>query len=345
MPSETPTSRPKPMVDSQGGMSAVDETLEQGVTREKRRTSMQRNDSLDLLRSVSAFGIVWFHIVDAPARDIGYTGLVVFVLLSVALSQTSTSAVNLSQFALRRFRRLAPPWAFWCVIYLPVFAYRIATGGLTLEELGPSWLLVGTSVHLWYLPFAFFAGIGSVSLRQSLISMPSRGGSLVIALAGTALLAFSASVVGSVSQIAPIPQWIYAAPSILFGLAIGVIVQQSQRRHQVALFAGVIGVLWLTCIGLWLQGVRSVVPQYALGVPLVCCAYLWPARGHRALKAWGDLSFGIYLIHPLVSSVLEHALLTPLDVEISPIPRILLVYGLSLTATYGIRKTPIRRFC
>ena len=204
---------------------------------------------------------------------------------------------------------------------------------------------MGTYIHLWYLPFAFLAGIGSVSLRQSLTSMPTRGGSLGIALAGTALLAFSASVVGSVSPIAPIPQWIYAAPSILFGLAIGVIVQQSERRHQVALFAGVIGVLWLTCIGLWLQGVRAAVPQYALGLPLVCCAYLWTARGHPTLKAWGDLSFGIYLIHPLLSSLLERALLTPFDVEMPPIPRILLVYGLSLAATYGIRETPIRRFC
>ena len=138
MPSETPTSRSEPTVDSQDDISAGGKTLEQGVTRKRRRPSTQRNDSLELLRSVSAFGIVWFHIVDAPARDIGYTGLVVFVLLSVALSQTSTSAVNLRQFALRRFRRLAPPWAFWCVIYLPIFAYRIATGGLPLEELGPS---------------------------------------------------------------------------------------------------------------------------------------------------------------------------------------------------------------
>ena len=306
---------------------------------------MQRNASLDLLRSVSAFGIVWFHTVDAPVRDIGYTGLVVFLLLNVALSQTSTRAVNLKQFARRRFRRLASPWAFWCLIYFPLFAYRIATGGLPLDELGPSWLLVGTSIHLWYLPFAFIAGVGSVFLQQSLPSMRSRGGSLGLALAGTVLLAFCASAIGLVSPIAPFPQWIYAAPSILFGLAIGVIVQQAERRDQVALFAGVVGVLWLTCMGLWLQGVPIAAPQYALGLPLVCCAYLWPARGHPTIKAWGDLSFGIYLIHPWVGSLLKQALLKAFDVEMTPVPRILLVYGVSVAATYGIRKTRFRRFC
>ena len=41
----------------------------------------------------------------------------------------------------------------------------------------------------------------------------------------------------------------------------------------------------------------------------------------------GEIStFGIYLIHPLVDSLLEQALLKPFDVEMTPVPRIPLVH-------------------
>lgn len=60
---------------------------------------MKVRQDIEILRVLSAFGIVWFH-SGAPGRAFAYSGLVIFIILSVYLSQHGNQHIS-TRFRIR----------------------------------------------------------------------------------------------------------------------------------------------------------------------------------------------------------------------------------------------------
>jgi surface polysaccharide O-acyltransferase-like enzyme len=109
-----------------------------------------RNGFVDYCRLVAAFGIVWFH-TEAPGYRVAYTGLPFFLVLLALPSRMSLAD---------RARRLLLPLLIWSVVYALFRAWNAAEQGQALFGWWKPWMpLVGTSIHLWFLPFAFLVAL------------------------------------------------------------------------------------------------------------------------------------------------------------------------------------------
>jgi hypothetical protein len=73
-----------------------------------------RNGTIDLLRCLSAFGVVWFH-AGAPAADFALAGLAVFFLLLVLFHPPGPLSV--APVIKSRADRLLRPWLAWSAIF------------------------------------------------------------------------------------------------------------------------------------------------------------------------------------------------------------------------------------
>jgi hypothetical protein len=83
---------------------------------------MKRNQAIECLRIVSAFGIVWFH-SGLVGHAFAYSGLIVFLILAAYYATTAipTQEKDFND----RVVRLIFPWAFWFVIYAIANIVRI----------------------------------------------------------------------------------------------------------------------------------------------------------------------------------------------------------------------------
>lgn len=107
------------------------------------------------MRIVAAFGIVWFH-MQAPGLPPGLQPLPPFLMLAGALSFRSAARETPLAFWLSRARRLLGPWLLWCLVCPAVDAWRFGwREALTLDQ--PLSLLIGPSIHLWFLPVLLLA--------------------------------------------------------------------------------------------------------------------------------------------------------------------------------------------
>lgn len=112
---------------------------------------MRINSGIEALRLISAFLVVWFHAGLSFGHEISYSGLIVFVVLSVHFSFTS-HVIGVRY--LDRFQRYLYPWLVWSLFYgvANVYSFKpfidLSRGQLYL-------VLSGTHIHLWYLPYMF----------------------------------------------------------------------------------------------------------------------------------------------------------------------------------------------
>ncbi|OOY29401.1 hypothetical protein BMI90_03920 [Thioclava sp. L04-15] len=157
---------------------------------------MGRNATIDYLRLIAAFAIVWFH-ANAPGHSIAYAGLAFFLVL---LGMPSRAGIA------DRARRLLRPFLVWSVIYGAArIALSLARGEPSFDWVEPSMLFTGTQLHLWFLPFAFVVGqIYRVITSNHLV--------MAIPIAGAAL----ALIFAQVNQ-PPFAQWLYGIVPIGLG--------------------------------------------------------------------------------------------------------------------------------
>jgi fucose 4-O-acetylase-like acetyltransferase len=111
---------------------------------------MEKRQDIELLRILSAFGIIWFH-VEPYGRELAYSGLVIFLVIGFYF-QPGRSEKQRSP--LGRARRLLIPWVAWFLFYGVFNVLRGLPFLETSHGLVAGWL-TGTSIHLWYLPFVF----------------------------------------------------------------------------------------------------------------------------------------------------------------------------------------------
>lgn len=255
------------------------------------RATPGRRQDIELLRIVSAFGIVLFH-SGSDVTGIGYSGLVVFLVLSTYFSAAHpTRESSFGRILAKRSLRLLVPWAFWMLAY----GIRNHFVGRNILETDRGWfngILAGTQIHLWFLPYLFVASVALdwISSRVKRASSGWFAGVAAIALLATAAIW---------------RPWAerYGYPSVqychgLAGLFGGVFLANfreldpSSRR---LLLAGLLGSAALA-LG---RGVDGVGIPYSVGLALCSWFVLRPWRfaDRWNVRPVSDCMFGVYLVH------------------------------------------------
>lgn len=259
------------------------------------------------LRVVAAYGIVWFHAA-APERHIGYAGLPAFLMMSFFLLGISPKQPEWSTYLQRRTVRLLLPWLIWSAVYWGLArAPQVLAGAPPQLEVSLGGLLTGGKLHLWYLPAAFLGallvGAGRRALHHYSMGSVALGG--VLCLAALVWLRTQLMVAGTSPVASPWGQWLFAAPSLPVAL---VIARAAALQDPEAVRRWVGGTVVVAC-ALWLvlPATTDQVVSYLVALPLFGLAVCVPVARSRALERAAELTLGIYILHPLMGSLLARA--------------------------------------
>jgi surface polysaccharide O-acyltransferase-like enzyme len=303
----------------------------------------ERLASIDLLRIMAVVGIIWFHTGGAPYVQIGYAGLPMFLLIYFSLVTKQSRLHATSQFLRRRWDRLLKPWLFWSVVYgvcrLVKAAYTMDVSSIE-RMLSLETVLVGTSIHLWYLPYAFASGLFIHVLNRRTVRISDTLVVLAAALTGAFVLAACTVGLHAYELARPLPQWEFGLAAIPLGLAIGRSLAIPSRRVQMLLLSVICATTLGTCAILTSFHLDSTAIPYGLAMVFVCLAYGWQVNGNGLIATLAPLTFGIYLLHPLVMYGLPHFLAA----QGHHAAFIALTACISSAVTWGLMQTPLRRF-
>ncbi|MDB5661222.1 MAG: hypothetical protein JWS10_3837 [Cypionkella sp.] len=252
-----------------------------------------RNGSIDLLRGLAAFGIVWFH-AKAPQASLGLSGLTVFLLLLIVMN--ASPLIPFERAVADRANRLLRPWVVWSAIYaLAKTAQAMHSNHPLSDEFSSSMLLCGPALHLWFLPFSFFAlvALSGLERRVSLQTRGFFGFSLVLCL-------FALPVSDSLANATlghPLLEWAAAIPPLVIGVALRSAGSSPVRQcivlsAAILSFAGVFGTSGEAPIGV------------LIGLVLVLLALNFSIPDTSASRWVAFMSMAIYLMHPIFLSPL-----------------------------------------
>lgn len=264
---------------------------------------MSRNATLDYARFLASLGIVLFH-AKAPGASIGYAALPFFMMTLILLSAPGMASQPFRLFAVNRARRLLGPWLLWSIVYGLLKLLDVAVSGHPLGSEFALWmLLTGPALHLWFLPFAFIACLAIYPVARRLMrSNPIAGLAIVCALA-LASQAFQSSQ----EFLTPFSQWFFVLPSAIFALAFATGQNAGSTATPIVLAMLAAGglVICSTVFG-WTTGLF----QFGLATGVLGLCLLFPLQETALSRLAADVSLGIYLVHPLMISVLTRV--TPL---------------------------------
>jgi peptidoglycan/LPS O-acetylase OafA/YrhL len=299
--------------------------------------------NIDRLRILAAVGIVWFHTEGAPGRRIGYAGLPIFLLVFFSLITIHSETERTTTFLKRRWDRLVKPWLFWSVVYgmcKLVNAVRMGEANPLHDILSAKVLVTGTSIHLWYLPYAFVLGFMAHVVGRRAAQTRPIGTTLLAAAVGILTLIGGAVGVSGYLSTEPFPQWAFGLAALPLGYAIGKCVTLPQSGIRKPLLLAICLAASATCLLLSLTGHAGLGIPYGISLVLVCLAYFRHGHADVLVAKVAPLTFGIYLIHPLVAYGMS--ILFPSN------PHYTVLIGanvcVSALLTLGLRETPVRRF-
>lgn len=150
---------------------------------------------LDAARVLATLGIVWVHVAEVQKQPpmyntLGRFGTSFYILAAIFLASRShlyrpeTRTVDVAK---RRAQRLLIPYLLWSALYAIFYICTMRPQGHPWEAITRHWgILFGTAPHLWFLPFAFVAGVLASLLVPRLLKLP---GWLLIYGGGLATLA------------------------------------------------------------------------------------------------------------------------------------------------------------
>ncbi|MBY0467402.1 MAG: acyltransferase [Burkholderiaceae bacterium] len=243
---------------------------------------------VEFLRVLGAIGVVWFHLGIA-GHDIGYGGLVLFIALGAYFSINTTGGWS-GSFLIRRANRILVPWLFWVFVFGLINVLR----GYVPFPKGNSpvaAVLIGPSVHLWYLPFALVVAIVSGFLGGVLGSRMRLALGLAIAGAGFLTVGLLRTEHSAMSY--PYAQYLHALPAVGLGWAMAGASGERAGIRLLVLFTLALSIL----PGTVLNGYGT---AYWIGLLLIT-PVLFPEliAVNFSVDRISRFMFGVYLVHPL----------------------------------------------
>jgi peptidoglycan/LPS O-acetylase OafA/YrhL len=295
----------------------------------------QRRQSIDLMRIVAAFGIVWAH-MQAPGRVEGYIALSLFIILTAFLSVRSLERGGGRRFWLGRLVRFGLPWVVWSAFYLWLELWRAGGWAEVAWLHDPAVLLYGPAIHLWFLPW--------VILTSPLIV-------LAVAWLTSAARVWTAAAVATPAGIGalwlhdhaglgdPFGQWAFATVPLIYGILSAV------RRLRGAVLAPLAFAAVATGVATF--GWGSLAAPFLLSSALIFEAF-WRAEVTGVnLTPVAQLAFGIYLAHPfwmLVWYRLAPGLLPGIPAGAGAALGAVAVFVAAAGSAWLIRRTLVGRF-
>lgn len=311
------------------------------------RTASARVASIERLRLFAMFEIVAFHTrVEERLPIVGGLGLPLFLVLSTAFSAVSADRRDARHVLRSKLRYVGVAWLFWCAIYALHDVLRAVHQGRPIGSVfDPAMLFYGPTVHLWFAPFAIFAGsAAAVAYERTRSARPASRlwAALLIGVAYGMLLA------PWVSAPVPIGQWAFAFPSIFLGFALGVVMLAPPGEQW---WRGLIAVpllLFALLAGPHLEHAGGdSLRRFALAFAIVVAALALPGRMDRVTRSLAPYMLGVYFVHVLVHDIglalfapnLTRALSHGETIVVS-----VLVYAGSLAVVVLMSRTPLARF-
>ena len=261
---------------------------------------------LALLKGMSAFGIVGCHLFLAPMTNASKY-LLHFCDLGVALFGAMSGFFLLmgyerkyvdgfSALALHKAKRIIPAYAFWTIVYLvasPVFNLVVRHKTIDSRYLEPKyWIealfLGGSSTHLWYLAYLFWWSVILYLLWEGyrLFRRP-----FVLVVLSMASLLVCVCVGG-----------VYCD----YGLRLFVFMTLGAAIHGVSNLWRKLSAYLLMALMVVSLLAHIILPFHAYIRDYIATLAIIPFFAqinatNRIIALLSDLSFGIYLIHPLLT--------------------------------------------
>ena len=307
--------------------------------------------NIERLRILSAFAVASFHTHEWFPRSLGVIGFLVLILTFCTFVVNKAKPYPIADLAKRRAGRLLKPWLFWSVVYGGVGLVKVIYMKVPFSEtFTPTMLLTGTRIHLWFLPFAFVAALLLALVHHKIVHIKDTLNIVVALVVGTVCILGCSIIQSRVFPPVPLTQWILGFPAIPLGLAIGRIImlqKKEDRRDYFLLMNGSILVAYAVYTlfvrlydNTWFDFGSLYIIRYCISVPVVCAALYWRGRLDWISKKLGSLSYGIYLVHPLVIIFLYQ-----LNIAVQqPLVLLFMVLSASMLISIIFKKTPLRSF-
>ncbi len=281
--------------------------------------------AIDLARFIASFGVVVAHAFAMENDWAGNLSLGLFLILTAFLAVQS--ALRSGRYPLlARAQRLVLPWLFWSAVFRVVMLKVSDDPGKWQVLSDPYSLLVGSSEHLWFLPFVMLA-MALVDPAARLIQSPR---ALAVALVGLVVLSVPLFwALGVPGLPVPVPQWLFALPVYALGLLLG-LAHHLGRPGWAMLAAMVLSILAFVLS----DGAKW---SFTIVVAVLAFEACWrmPLRG-RWLPFLGQAAFGIYLVHPFFLLVVYKLCGSGVDLALAAV----LTFALSWAAVLLLRRIP-----
>ena len=320
-------------------------------TKTKVVSRQHRIASIERLRIISAFGVVSFHTHEWFPRSIGMVGVIIFLLSFCAFVVNKPEPPSIAKVARNKAQRILKPWLFWSLIYGMLGLVKMVYEHVSFSEVfSPTMLLTGTRSHLWFLPFAFIAALLLAFIHRKIVGI-RESYTIISAIFIGALCVFGCSI-AQFYLYAPTPlaQWIFGLPAIPLGFAIGRIKILPDARVMKKYFMLLILLTLVASIGCvifvrlnhgtWIDYSIKFAVRYFVSSLIFCAALVWRGKLDFISAGLASLSYGIYLVHPLVlipfyqfSIAIQHPLLL-----------LCLVLSISSLITFILKKSPLKQF-
>jgi len=189
-------------------------------------------------------------------------------------------------------RRLLIPWAIWSLIYgLGKIAQALLANKPILSEFEPWMVLTGSSLHLWFLPFSvlFLAVFRPIWCGVSPMIWIFISSVISLGVIWT---------VNTLSLPVPLAQWLSVLPAACLGL---ITTGKKQLFEPLIIFS-------LVMAGLILLGWSNSTWQLMVSSAVIAIAFSFSLPATEFFKSLSALSLGIYLMHPLIISILNYAI-------------------------------------
>ncbi|MCU6497414.1 acyltransferase [Rugamonas sp. A1-17] len=283
---------------------------------------MKRRQEIELLRILSAFGIVWYHTATV-GRDIAYSGLIAFLIISMYFSARAGGSSKTMQ---ERARTLLVPWLIWFVFYgfLNVVSNRPY---LALDHGIIAGFLAGTSIHLWYLPFIFLAIVFFDRIKEHIDEQTLSYVCIFLAAAILVLNRFWRDQ--SLAFNYPYAQYAHALDGVLMGVFFA-----NCSALPRALRTAFISIVLAACF-IFALPVPGVGIPYLIGITVAAIILLpkWDLEFDFDIKWISECTLGIYLSHIFWLKVIKKV------ANINDLVLPFLVFAISALTVWAFKKT------
>lgn len=261
-----------------------------------RPTEPGRRDAVEFLRILAACGVVWFHTPGGAWKDVGYAGLICFVMISSYFLMVGARKDVAGVYFHKRVSRVIAPWAFWMLVY---GTFNIIRGKnlFPASEGIVTGLLTGTWIGLWYLPFVLVMAVLVFYFAKATADVPAWVGSVLWLILGISAMRILPGLDARWLTLTPWAQWLNALPAVFLGMSIHETLRPPAAPRWTLML---LTVVLVEAVAVWMwHGHRGISITYGLSIIPVAAAFLSNARLPRAFVSGGALCLGVYLMHAL----------------------------------------------